>query len=381
MKKTCMIFLLCASAHAFATNWSYSESAKTITDGHWVIAVSSYDSAGTLKLGASIKTAAPDGVLDLRDMRVNGVDVTEVSLPSSMKWKSVAIKKFYVNKVRGDAVPATLKGNTTIEEVEIGSETIEKVATSQSFFTGCTALGRLRLKCPQLVNWELAANPRPFEGTVISNEFREIVNPWVTNVGSEAFCDLNGTGGEIVLTNLVNLDSDAFSSPSDVREWKGITNIDIRTEQAGRFEVFGNFSEVEQVRIEAARIEKLVGLGEMGGGLREFILDCGGLEEIGEGLVRMGDNGVVRILNGVWGEGIMTNLLGRLVANQPSGVVLQVYKNRGWETWGQDFGAGWERDAAPEGCFGVWREGESARGAWMVDLDALIKKYTCIRIR
>ncbi len=230
----CALFAVCAGmvSAALAENaWTYDESANTVTDGKWVIAVTAYDSdAGTMTLGA-ITTAADDGVLDLRDMVVGETAITGLSLPTDVSskkgtWAGAAITKLYVNHVAGTSVPGAMQGNTTVQEIEFASDTITTINSDKSSFKYCTSLKRCVLDCPNLVKWDYSyGSGSPFASSPVTNKFHEIVNPWVTTlVGNSLFTGLSATKGPVVLTNLSASSSSPFST-GGTTTWSGLTDI------------------------------------------------------------------------------------------------------------------------------------------------------------
>ena len=262
------------------TNWTYSETddGKSITDGKWVIAVTKYDSgAGTMTLGA-ITTASGDGVLDLRDMVVDGTAITGLSFPGQQAWESAAVTNFYVNHVAGTSVPTMLRENTQLREVELESETIQQITANPRPFAGCSKLGRVVFKCPNLLNWNQNQNwgNNPFSGTVVSNAFHEIVNPGVTNVGENMFVGLYKTCGDMILTNLQFISTGnrgAFYGGGATMTFSKITNIWIRTSQTAGFNMQPGFG-AKSLRIEAPNLVtfgSLQGFGSVTNDARQVV--------------------------------------------------------------------------------------------------------------
>ena len=254
------------------TSWTYSDTDKTVTDGKWVIAVTAYDSAaGTMTLGA-ITTAAEDGVLDLRDMVVGNVAITGLTMPESEAWKSAAIKELYVNKVVGplagkttiQLIPSMLKGNTTVQVVELASDTIQKINSSPRAFEGCSALGRVVFKCPNLLSWahEAGGSGSPFQGTVVSNAFHDIVNPWVTDVGNAMFSGLGqgngyshgGVTGPVILTNLVTCNGSPFHGGGTLN-WNKLTEFRIKWPHTYGLTLWNSFPAVTNFVFEAPNLK------------------------------------------------------------------------------------------------------------------------------
>ena len=229
-------------------SWTYSDTDKTVTDGNWVIAVTAYDSAaGTMTLGA-ITTEAGDGVLDLRDMVVGGTAITGLTMPGSQAWKSAAVTNFYANNVAGEYVPSMLRGNTGLQVFELGSETIEQIRGGDWSLRGCSALGKVVFKCPNLLYWNQDSSGCPIEG-VVSNAFHDMVNPGVTNVGTKMLANFKKMTGDMILTNLQFIGGSAFYA-GDASGSFQVTNIWIRTPQVAGFELRPSFA-ATKVKIEA----------------------------------------------------------------------------------------------------------------------------------
>ena len=426
------------------TNWTYSEDAKTVTDGKWVIAVTAYDSAaGTMTLG-SITTASGDGVLDLRDMVVGDVAITGLKFPGEYAWKSAAVTNFYANNVAGTSMPAMFRENTQLREVELASETIQEITTSPRPFGGCSKLGKVVFKCPNLLYWNQNWWGQPIDG-VVSNAFHDIVNPGVTNVGGSMFAGIKKTTGDIILTNLQFIGSAFYAG--DASGSFQATNIWIRTPQKTGFHMQPGFV-TKKLKIEAPNLEQLwmlegfnqvegdiadmvprqiqefcrnsltlpkvtgtlvvtnltkfrsdVGfsyvnyvmslpnVNEMelrgpidvitfpvfasGTAMNRLVLDFPKMTNMYVGAFRMRNNGSLYIYGKPFPHEMMTNLLARVDGNGATGLTMYCSKKqkrdsdkKTWKDYAQDYGDDFPKASAPEGCFGVWREG--TRGAWMV---------------
>lgn len=95
-----------------------------------------------------------------------------------------------------------------------------------------------------------------------------------------------------------------------------------------------------------------------------------------KGAISLKEDGVLEIFGPPWGEHVMTNLLARFAAipsspgTAPTNLTVRCSRKQGWKAWAQAYGDDFPRSRAPQGCFGVWREGEGAsqRGAWLVHM-------------
>ena len=236
---------------SFAANeWSYADG--KITKGGWTIAATYTEGESTITLGA-IEDAAEDGVLDLRDMVVGGTAITGLTMPGSQAWKSAAVTNFYANNVAGKYVPSMLRGNTGLQVFELGSETIEQIRGGDWSLRGCSALGKVVFKCPNLLYWNQNSSGCPIEG-VVSNAFHDMVNPGVTNVGTKMLANFKKMTGDMILTNLQFIGSAFYAG--DANGSFQATNIWIRTSQKTGFHMQPGFV-TKKLKIEAPNLEQL----------------------------------------------------------------------------------------------------------------------------
>ncbi len=177
-----------------------------IVKGDWTIQAYKFDAAsGSISLGYVMTNKVPaDGVLDLRDMSVNGVDITALTLPAQGEWQYGLIQEFYANHVAGTgSSPIFMKGwgsgCSTIRAIEIASDTWTRVG--ESFAGFCSNLRHLILRCPNVVRYNSA---NTFINASITNDFNCVINPWATDVQIPTGL---ACGGTAVLTNLVTAPS------------------------------------------------------------------------------------------------------------------------------------------------------------------------------
>ncbi len=211
---------LCATLVARATEWTYSSTAKTITDGQWTLKVSSLDKEiGTLGLngigGRADSTAS--GVIDLRSPLVLKDDSDDSTIAVSMvnlgasafaDWSSkYNITEFYCDII-GSMGDNCFSTNGKMTTIEIGgtAETLPGLMLNK-----CTSLKTVKFNFPNLRKvgdriFGVNTNPNPIDISTIAV-------PSVTNVfaGGLGYSALRG---DIVLTNVMFLGASAFQGAS-----------------------------------------------------------------------------------------------------------------------------------------------------------------------
>ena len=140
---------LCTASSVYATDWTYDSSAKTITDGGWIIKCTYTVGAKAISL-STVSTVAADGILDLRNMTVTSGST------------------------------AALNGNKSIEKVVVANPLLTSIQGYQFF-----------------------------NATKLVSDISDIVAPGVTSIGTSAF---NGSKvrGKLTLTAVNTINETAF---------------------------------------------------------------------------------------------------------------------------------------------------------------------------
>ena len=227
--------VFCGAMSGFAKEWTYNESAKTMTDadGKWTVKV---NSIANLEQGELTvwKAVAPfndeTGTLDLRDITLvkDGASypITALKLHLQAMEESYAtgVTNFYANHVVGTIPKKMFSSSKFLKEVKISGEGATDLG--DSVFNGCTMLESVELDCPNL----LTIGSSAFAGCVkLAGDIQDVVPSSVTNIGATAFrMNMDGSSkntgltGTLVLTNLSVVGSMAF------RKCAGLTGLDLR---------------------------------------------------------------------------------------------------------------------------------------------------------
>ena len=225
--------LIGSNAAVFAKEWTYNESAKTMTDaeGEWTVSVNSIANLEQGEL-TIYKAVAPfndeTGTLDLRDITLvkgeNTYLITALKFYTQSLGESYAtgVTNFYANHVVGTIPRKMFQSSKFLKEVKISGEGV--TALGDYVFNGCSVLESVELDCPNMLTMGMSA----FAGCVnLAGDIKDVVPSSVTNVGASAF-RMDGAGGNtgltgtLVLTNLSVMGGQAF------RKCTGLTGVDLR---------------------------------------------------------------------------------------------------------------------------------------------------------
>ena len=236
------------AASAWAGEWTYDASAnpKTISDGNWTIGLLDSDlENGMVQLG---NITAGSGVLDLRNLTVDGHRITSILFhPNSgayaTSWKTWDISDFLIDAFDSVADDRhntlVFGGNANIRNIEITGGNVASISIEFSGMTGltnavirlpdlqtfgvynqnsgfynCTALKRVVLDCPKLssMGQNVYGNCTALEGDV-----GDYIPPWVTNFWQNSQFTAAGVTGTLVLTNLQSVNYMNFSGIGDTK--------------------------------------------------------------------------------------------------------------------------------------------------------------------
>lgn len=201
---------------AQATEWTYSATGNTITDGQWTLKVKSLDTeTGTLGLSGIDKRedSTTSGIIDLRSPLVlkDSSDSSTIAINSVNLGDSAFVDNdgiYNITEFYCDII-GTLpwrgfwkSGKMTTIEIGGTAETL-----SFQMLEDCTNLKTINLNFPNLRKIDVW----PFRNVNNANpiDISTIINPGVTNIGA---CGLacGWLRGDLVLTNVMFLGSSAF---------------------------------------------------------------------------------------------------------------------------------------------------------------------------
>ena len=208
-----------AAPSAYATTWTYSSAAKTITDGRWTLKVSSFDKeAGTIAFsGSAVSNCTSSGVLDLRAPLVvkdasGSTTVKAVNLGGSAFANAASITEFYCDIIGSMGVNC-FSSDTKMTKIEIGG-TADNLPCP--LFSSCTSLVTAKLDFPNLRRVGTGSG-QLFGGTELkitnlkSIDVSTVAGPGVVSIRANALASKK-LSGALVLTNATTLGSSAFKN-------------------------------------------------------------------------------------------------------------------------------------------------------------------------
>ncbi len=251
IRKVCASVMLGAGvifAAEAQVNWVYDAGAKTMTDGNWTLAVTSWDGAGKLKIGSPTGDPVEGaGALDLWDATVDGVAVTELRFSTSFSKGQgggdycTNILEFAANHI---AAIETLifTDSTSIQKLILGSETLEEIGNNVTW--RAYNLKHLEIKMPKLVK----VGQNFTSETYPTNEVADAIPSQLRYLGNGAYgarsTKVKKFVGTLVLTNNLTYLGAGFS-------YFGVTNAilkgtaDIKTLPNSMFYQCGTLKNVE----------------------------------------------------------------------------------------------------------------------------------------
>ena len=393
--------LFCAVSSARADNvWTYDSSTnpKTISNGNWTIQlINDYTDieSGVIQLGNII---AGSGVLDLRNMTVDGSAITSIKFHSNSgayatSWKTWDISDFLIDAF--DSVAAdghntlTFGTNQNLKNIEITGGNV----TSISGFTSMTGLTNVLIRLPSLVKFGNNANEGFYNCTALQKVVLDCPN--LTWMGQNIYYGCNLLEGDICdyipasVTNFYN--GAQYASP-------GVTGALVLDNLKSA--IFQSFSGVENAKITYTGTSLAGAAGFRGmSSLKDVTFvapECTNMV-FNSSYVWINCTAITNVTlyvpkveaAGPWNASVKTywfqsQALDADIVNsfcKNSGTAMRtiatygtIYcsKKMGWKALASEMTDD-EKAAAPEGCFGVFKALNSYNqnyGMWMVDRDS-----------
>lgn len=224
MKPKALVAALAAAlaASTYATDWTYSSTDQTISDGQWTLRVRSLDKAtGTITLGYLLKDnyyncvmnwSKPDdetksGVLDLRSPLSidDGTDVTEfntVKFSDSAFGGATDIVEFYCDVV-SEMGRSCFNGCTSMTKAEFAGSAD---SLKDALFRENTATNVV-FDFPNLTN---VSGYAFYNRKTLKADVMDILKPGVVAVAGAAFYNCFELTGTLTLTNVQTIGASAF---------------------------------------------------------------------------------------------------------------------------------------------------------------------------
>ena len=363
-------------------DWIYDAATRTMTDRNWKFGVKSFDPVtGALTIENCVMGS---DVLDLRDLVIEGVAVTELRFASRVFDKNLAITEFYANHLSGTLV-RTFAEAANLKVIDIAGEGLTALLSATDitvfgFAEACSSLECVRLDCPNLTE---IGDYAFSHCTNLTNSFSSIVKPFVTRVGVMAFYDCNKmTGGfEMRVTDYIG--GRAFeldAGLTSVRFGKGAMTT-LQNAPPSEDGIFERCTGLTNVVIEADALEigKYIFLHCSSLAHLEFVvpeaialstkqpfMDCPSLKEI----VFAGEAPTAAALD---------TILEAVSASdaEKSCTIFASKHQAGWKELAAPLTDD-EKAVVPVGCFGVYREG--SRKAWLVRRSSPFDPHTGMMI-
>ena len=393
--------LFCAVSSARADNvWTYDSSTnpKTISNGNWTIQlINDYTDieSGVIQLG---NIAAGSGVLDLRNMTVDGSAITSIKFHSNSgayakSWQTWDISDFLIDAF--DSVAAdghntlTFGTNQNLKNIEITGGNVTSIdgfasmtgltnalirlpnlvklgSNMNSGFYNCTALKKVVLDCPNLT-W---MGQNIYYGcNLLEGDVGDYIPSGVTNFFQNGQFSAVGVTGTLVLDNLQSANFQSFAGVDSVRitfsgttlyntspfngrnVLKDVTYIapECTNMQFNSQYVWNNCNSITNVTLYIPKVEAVY---RWPSSVKTYWFQNEALS--------------AEIVNGI------CNFSGTEMRTIATYGTIYCSKKMGWKALASDMTDD-EKAAAPDGCFGVFKDTNAYNqpyGMWMVDRDS-----------
>ena len=393
--------LFCAVSSARADNvWTCDSSTnpKTISNGNWTIKlINDYTDieSGVIQLG---NITAGSGVLDLRNMTVDGSAITSIKFHSNSgayttSWKTWDISDFLIDAF--DSVAAdghntlTFGTNSNLKNIEITGGNV----TSMEGFASMTGLTNALIRLPDLVKFGSNANSGFYNCTALQKVVMDCPNlTWMGRNVYSGCTSLEGDVGDYIPASVTNFYNGAqYASP-------GVTGaLVLDNLKSANFQ---SFSGVENAKITYAgtSLAGASGFREMSS-LKNVTFvapECTNMV-FNSSYVWIGCTAITNVTlyvpkveaAGPWNTSVKTywfqsqaldaDIVNSFCKNSGTGMrTIAIYgtiycsKKMGWKALASEMTDD-EKAAAPDGCFGVFKAMNSynqSYGMWMVDRDS-----------
>ena len=363
------LFCAVSSAHA-ENNWTYyAKSAEgnpadvdCIVKGEWIVE----KDIMTLNTGMfspkKILGSASDGVLDFRDLCIDGTAITNLNIRQGNIWADSNVVEFYANHVTAfNEIFGRSTANSRV--VHLASETLTIIPSRY------VSLTNLVFDIPNATTWSAQ-----FHNCSITNDISEVVPPSIQTFTTSPANLGAGVTGELVLTNLCELSDQAGCLFTD-----GISSGKIKftgTSLCGQpFRLKTNQNALREVELIAPNATEITWRYVMNVGVTSMVLDIPNVTSVASG----GDGRLpipTDAKSSVWfynapnDADVVTNLFKNVSAvasnrNQDKYCTIYCSKKQGWAALAAPLEGDYEAALAPEGCFGVLVNNRG-RAAWMV---------------
>ena len=360
------LFCAVSSAHA-ENNWTYyaanaadnPTNIACIVKGDWIVE----EDIMTLNKGMfspkHILASASDGILDFRDLCIDGTAITNLNIRQSNLWQDANVVEFYANHVTFfNEIFGRSTANSRV--VHLASDTLTTIPSRYASLTN------LVFNFPNATTWGAQ-----FHNCSITNDISEVVPPSIQKFTTTPASLGAGVTGELVLTNLCELSDNAGCLfPAGVSSGKIKFTGTTLNGQPFRL---ANPNALREVELIAPNATEITWRYVMNVGVTNMVLDIPNVTSVGSDArlpIPTGAKSSVWFYNAPNDADVVTNLLKNVSAvasnrNQDKYCTIYCSKKQGWAALAAPLEGDYETALAPEGCFGVLVNNKG-RAAWMV---------------
>ncbi len=350
-----------------ANDWTYyaanaagnPTNVACIVKGDWIVEVDIMTLNKGMFSPKHILASASDGILDFRDLHIDGTAITDMNIRQGNLWQDANVVEFYANHVTTfNEIFGRSTANSRI--VHLASDTLTTIGSRY------VSLTNLVFNYPNATTWSAQ-----FHNCSLTNDVSEIVPPYIQKFTTSPGNLGAGVIGELVLTNLCELSDQVgclfpAGVPSGRIKFTGTT----LNGQPFRMPTPNALRDVELIATNATEITYRY---VMNVGVTNMVLDIPNVTSVGSDArlpIPTDAKSSVWFYNAPNYPTVVTNLLKNVTAvasnkNQDKYCTIYCSKKQGWAALAAPLEGDYENALAPAGCFGVLVNNKG-RAAWMV---------------
>ena len=350
-----------------ANDWTYyaanaagnPTNVACIVKGDWIVEVDIMTLNKGMFSPKHILASASDGILDFRDLHIDGTAITDMSIRQGNLWQDANVVEFYANHVTTfNEIFGRSTANSRI--VHLASDTLTTIGSRY------VSLTNLVFNYPNATTWSAQ-----FHNCSLTNDVSEIVPPYIQKFTTSPGNLGAGVTGELVLTNLCELSDQVgclfpAGVPSGRIKFTGTT----LNGQPFRMPTPNALRDVELIATNATEITYRY---VMNVGVTNMVLDIPNVTSVGSDArlpIPTDAKSSIWFYNAPNYPTVVTNLLKNVTAvasnkNQDKYCTIYCSKKQGWSALAAPLEGDYENALAPAGCFGVLVNNKG-RAAWMV---------------
>ncbi len=330
-----------------------------IVKGDWIVEVDLMTLNKGMFSPKHILDSASDGILDFRDLHIDGTAITNMNIRQGNLWQDANVVEFYANHV---TTFSEIFGRSTANSriVHLASDTLTTIGSR------FVSLTNLVFNYPNATTWSAQ-----FHNCSLTNDVSEIIPPSIQKFTVSSGGLGAGVTGELVLTNFC----EAPTTVSGGLFPAGVSSAKIKftgTDFSGQMFRLASPNALRDVELIATNATAMNLTYVQNTGVTNMVLDIPNVANANSSVLPIPASAPssVWFYNAPNDPSVVTQLFSSVTAvasnkNQDKYCTIYCSKKQGWAALAAPLEGDYENALAPAGCFGVLVNNKG-RAAWMV---------------